>query len=88
MDGVVPAKYYLVVNVFFPDILFLSELSMPLFFVFIINRPGVAGAILQTALSFIKSFIHSFIHSWFVKIYLRRRHAPTVGHGAFTHKIG
>ena len=27
---------------------------------YIVNRPGVAGAVLQTALSFIDSFIHSF----------------------------
>ena len=49
----------------------------------IINRPGVAGAVLQTALS----LINSLINSWFVKISLRRRHAPTVGNGAFSHKI-
>ena len=30
----------------------------------IINRPGVAGAVLQTPSSLINSFIHSFIHSF------------------------
>ena len=31
--------------------------------------------------------INSLSHSWFVKISLRRRHAPVVGNGAFSHKI-
>ena len=39
----------------------------------IINRPGVAGV--------------SVTDSWFVKISLWRRHAPTVGNGAFSQKI-
>ena len=37
------------------------------------NRPGVAGAVLLTPLSLIIS--------------LRRRHAPMVGNGVFSHKI-
>ena len=49
----------------------------------IFNRPGEAGAVLQTALS----LINSLTESWFVKISLRRRHAPTVENGAFSHKI-
>ena len=43
----------------------------------VINRPGVAGAVLQTA----SSLINSFIQWWFVKITLRCRLAPAVGHG-------
>ena len=37
----------------------------------LINRPGVAGAVLQTP----SSLIHSLAHPWFVKISLRRHHA-------------
>ena len=40
----------------------------------IFNRPGVAGAVLQTPLLL------------FVKISLQRRHAPMVGNDAFTHE--
>ena len=40
----------------------------------IIDRPGVAGAVLQTALSLIDSLTHSL----FVEISLRRRHALMV----------
>ena len=47
------------------------------------NRPGVAGAILQTASSLIKSVSQSS----FVEISLRRRHALMVEDGAFSHKI-
>ena len=49
----------------------------------VINRPGVAGAVLQTPLWFIKSVTQSS----FVKISLQRRHALMVGNGAFSHKI-
>ena len=50
---------------------------------YVFNRPGVAGAVLQTASSVIQSFI-----KWlFVKISLRRRHGPTVENGDFSHKI-
>ena len=49
----------------------------------IINRPGVAGAVLQTALSLIKYFSDSS----FVKKSLWRHHALMVGNGAFSHNI-
>ena len=52
------------------------------------NRPGVAGDVLQTALSLIISLIHSLTHLvWFEKISLRRCNTPTVGNGALSHKI-
>ena len=51
----------------------------------LVNRPGVAGAVLETASSLIK--VSKVSKGWFVKIFLRRRHAPTVGNGAFSHKI-
>ena len=47
------------------------------------NRPGLAGAVLQTA-SFV---INYFTDWWFVEISVRRCHAPTVGNGACSHKI-
>ena len=56
---------------------------MVIFFQNIFNRPCVAGAVLQTALS----LMQSFSKSWFVKISLQHRHAQTVGNGAFGHKI-
>ena len=40
---------------------------------YIFNRHGVARAVLQSP--------------WFVKVSLRRRHAPMVGNGALSHKI-
>ena len=48
----------------------------------LINRPGVAGAVLQTPLS----LILLLSDSWFVKISLRRGHAPMDGNDAFSHK--
>ena len=51
--------------------------------VWIINRPGVAGAVLQTALW----LINSVTHWWFVEISLWRRHTLMAGDGAFSHKI-
>ena len=47
------------------------------------NRPGVAGAVLQTALLLINSVSHSSV----VEIFLRRRHALMVEDGVFRHKI-
>ena len=46
----------------------------------IFNRPGVAEAVLQTALW----FINWLSRSWFVKISVRRRHAPTIENGAYS----
>ena len=60
------------------DILCLENLNGILF-----NRPGVAGAVLQTPLL----LINSLIKSWFVKISLWHRHAQMVEIGAFNHKI-
>ena len=48
----------------------------------VFNRPGVAGAVLQTPLS----LINSLIKLWFVKISLRRRHAQMVKNGSSSHK--
>ena len=49
----------------------------------IFNRPGVAGAVLQTA----SLQINSVTHSSFVEISLRRGHTLMAAHGAFSHKI-
>ena len=47
------------------------------------NSPGVARAVLQTALS----LTDLLTHWWLVKISFRRRNAPTVKNCAFSHKI-
>ena len=48
----------------------------------IINRPGVAGAVLQTASSLINCFTDLLAHGS-----LRRHHSLTVGNGAWGNKI-
>ena len=48
----------------------------------IINRPGVAGAVLQTASSLINCFTDLLAHGS-----SQRHHSPTVGNGACIHKI-
>ena len=46
------------------------------------NRPGVAGAVLQTTLS-LSDWVTDW---WFVKISLLCRYFPMVGNGAISHK--
>ena len=47
------------------------------------NRPGVARAVLYIT----DLLIHYLTDSWFVNISLRRRDAPMVRNGVYSHKI-
>ena len=69
--------HYSIINIYLCTLL-IAKSCIP-----VLNRPGVAGAILQTALL----LIDYFSNSWFVEISSRRRHTLMVGDGASSHKI-